>query len=184
MKIQLLITALLLLVWGCKPSPVTTELMGYSLHFPINLAELQKQYPNGHTVYSNRFVDSTQAIKVEWWFNVWGDTGNSDPKNEPHGVVMFLKNKEASFDSVKTALEKRYKQTLEPLVFTKSNGNFSKVKPIYVCHISEDALLVLTKADSYSPERNSLEIAIGYNLTKKQLEAFALLSGPIYDDKL
>ena len=98
---------------------------------------------------------------------------------------MFLSNKESKFDSVKTALEQYYKQPLKPLQFTESNGDFSGLKPIWVAHINEDCFLVLTKSDTYRPSSpNSLRIAIGYGLTKKEQEVFALFGGEISSDEL
>ncbi|RIV20567.1 hypothetical protein DYU11_21215 [Fibrisoma montanum] len=185
--------SLLLLLCGCghghTPKPFQTQLAGYSIRFPITVAELQKEYPDGRTVGVgyDRFVDSTQSIKTEWWFDTSGFDSKSNryPDSPSHGVVMFLSNKESKFDSVKTALEQYYKQPLKPLQFTESRGDFSGLKPIWVAHINEDCFLVLTKSDTYrSSSPNSLRIAIGYGLTKKEQEAFALLGGDTYDDKL
>ncbi|WP_420147976.1 hypothetical protein [Spirosoma sp.] len=184
MRILLLSSLLCLLLGSCEPEPFQINLAGYSIQFPTTLGELQSLHPRGHKKYRSIFVDSSQAVKIEWWFDIWSNTGNQDPKNKPHGIVMFLKNKDPQFDSVKTALEQRFKQRLKPLVFTKLNGDFSRVKPIYVCHINKDVFLVLTKSDSFRSEPNSLRIAIGYNLTRKEEETFALLGGKIYSDKL
>lgn len=173
------------LLCGCEPSPFTTELAGYKLEFPVTLERLQREHPKGRIISFDRFTDSTQSVRVEWWFNVWGNTGNSDPKNMPHGVVLFLKNGDNKFDSVKVALENRYKQTLSPIVFKRSSGDFSKVKPIYVCHINSDTFLTLAKSNSFHMnDANSLILSIGYNLSRKGEEAFALFGGPIYNDKL
>ncbi|GAB3783585.1 hypothetical protein GCM10028818_41880 [Spirosoma horti] len=176
--------ALVGLLYSCKPKPFQTNLSGYTIHFPTTLNQLQKQYPTGQLLSDDRFVDSSQTVRTEWWFNTWGNNGNQELRNESHGVVMFLRGKETKFDSVKNSLQQRYRQILKPLVFTKSHGDFSSLKPIYVCHTSEGAFLVLTRPDSYRSEPNSLRISIGYNLTRKQEEAFALLGGPIYNDKL
>lgn len=176
--------ALVGLLYGCKPKPFQANLAGYIIKFPTTLSQLQKQYPTGQLFSDDRFVDSSQTVRIEWWFNAWGNTGNQELRNEPHGVVIFLRGKEAKFDSVKNILQQHYGQILEPLVFTKSYGDFSGLKPIYVCHTSEGAFIVLTKSDSYRSEPNSLRISIGYNLNTKQEEAFALLGGPIYNDKL
>ncbi|GAB2559578.1 hypothetical protein GCM10027190_06760 [Spirosoma areae] len=153
------------------------------------MAELQKQYPKGYPIEHYKFIDSSQSIMAEWWFDTWeNNMGNHDPKSQPHGVVIFLKDKGNQLDSVKTALEQQYKQSLEPLEIHKLKGDFTKINPpIYVCHINEGTILVLTKGATYRDDpwsqKNSLRISIGYNLSQKNEEFFALLGGDINKDK-
>ena len=101
-----------LLLWNCKPEPIHTELAGYSIRFPITAYAPSKEYPDSYTSGYSKFVDSTQTVKAEWPFNAWGNRRNHDPANTPFGVVIFLKNKSSQFDSVKTALEQRYRKEL------------------------------------------------------------------------
>lgn len=188
-KICLLLSGVTnVLLFGCQPEPIHTELAGYTIEFPVTIAELQRQYLHGYKFMDHKFIDSTQSIRAEWQFNVWGSSGNHDPKNEPYGVVIYLKNKGNQLDSVKTALETQYKQSLKPLIIDKLEGNFTKINPpIYVCHIGKETILVLTKAINYRgdpwSEYNSLRISLGYNLTKKEEELFALTSGGIHKDE-
>lgn len=186
-RILLLSGALYPLLWSCKPNPIHTELAGYTIQFPITVAELQKEYLNGYTLGYSKFIDSTQSTRAEWQFNAWGSGGNHDPKNESYGIIIYLKNKDNQLDSVKTALEQQYKQSLQPLTFEKLQGDFTKIDPpLYACHINEETILILTKAVSYRGDSwsqyNSLRISIGYNLSKKEEELFALTSGGIHED--
>ena len=167
--------------------PILVKVAGYTIQFPNTLAELEKEYPNGHRVDYNKFIDSNQTNRVEWQFNVWGSNRNHDPRNNPYGIVIYLKNKGDRLDSVKTALEQQYNQVLQPFIFQKLQGDFTKIDPpIYTCHIERGTILVLTKAVSYRRDSwsqyNSLRVSIGYNLTKKEEELFALTSGSIHED--
>ncbi|GAB2602032.1 hypothetical protein [Spirosoma areae] len=189
MKIRalLLSVALLMGLWGCGPDPIRTELVGYRIQFPITMMELQKAYPNGSLFGHHNFIDSTASIRTEWQFDSWGGAGRQDRRNQPYGVVIFLKNKGNQLDSLKMALEGQYKQSLKPLAIQKLEGDFTRIDPpIYVCHINRETILALTKAVSYRGDRwseyNSLRISIGYNLSKKEEELFALTSGDIHED--
>ena len=188
MRILVLSATMYVLLGGCKPDSVHTEVAGYGIRFPITMAELQKQYPNGYKSFSHKFIDSTQSVRTEWWFDTRGNSGNRDSRSQPYGVSIFLKNKGNRLDSVKTTLEQQYKQSLKPLTLHELEEGLTPVSPpVYVCHINKETILVLRKAakyrgDSWS-EYNSLRISIGYNLNKKEEEFFTLFSGgTIHED--
>lgn len=164
--------------------PVHTQLAGYTIQLPITVAQLSQEYKQGFTSHLDKFIDSTQTTRAEWWFDDWGGKGNQKPTNQAYGVNIFLKNKADQLDSVKTALEHYYSQPLKPLVITKLNTKGS-YPGVYTCLIDGHNLLVLKKATQYEPwsQYNCIRISVGYNLNTRQQELFAILDGRIEEDK-
>lgn len=152
------------------------------------MVDLQTYHPNGYRSWSNRFIDSNQTIRIEWWSEDWGGSGNRDPKNQPYGVGIFLKNKGNQFDSVKTALEKQYGRNLLLLNVTRL-GKYEPYQPIpavYTCRLNKNTILALSKASRHRgdpwSQYNSVRISIGYNLDATEEERFAVRDGRIHKD--
>ncbi|WP_461094335.1 hypothetical protein [Spirosoma gilvum] len=163
-----------------------TELAGYKLKFPNTIAELAKEYPNGQLSGYHKFIDSSQSAKAEWQFDSWSGSYDEDRRIHPYGVIISLKNKADQLDSLKTNLERQYNQPFT-LFTLKSAGkeNYNLDPPIYSCQIAKGTILLLSKAvsdrgDSWS-QYNSLRISVGYNLTEREEEMFALKSGEIHE---
>ncbi len=187
-RVALLSGGVYVLLWSCKPNPIHTELAGYTVQFPITVAELQRFYPNGYKSFSTKFVDTSHSIRAEWWFNTHGTNGNRDLGNQPYSIGIFLKNEGSQFDSIKTALEKHYGKTLLLLNVTRL-GKYEPYQPsppVYACHLNKSTILALSKAssdrgDSWS-QYNSVRTSIGYNLNATEEERFAVKDGRIHED--
>ncbi|GAB4031397.1 hypothetical protein [Spirosoma jeollabukense] len=162
----------------------STTIEGYSIAFP----KLAKQLPQYSTKDAIVYVDSTPRSRIEWLFNPYEfgkDTLYKIPdRRQAYGVNIYLKNKGNQLDSVKAALEVKYKHPLIPMDITATEDEPHFGPSGYYCELNSNAVLFLRRAscsqgDSWC-QYNSLRIAIGYNLSKAERERFASSYGIIW----
>ena len=99
---------------GCRhePQPFQATLAEYSIEFPITSSELRNRYSNAEETLLVFLKDTTQDVRVVWRF----ENSIRDPRSQPYGVLITLKNKGYKVDSIRRALETQYAQSFEPLI--------------------------------------------------------------------
>ena len=171
-----------------KLTPFKTIIAGHTIQFP----KVAKQLTNSGYTTNDKiiYVDSTDNLKIEWLFNLYEsgeDTIYKLPdRRQAYGVNIYLKNKADRLDSVKAALERKYKQQLLPMTITETSDERHYIPAGYSCQIGPDAVLFLRKTSSPQGDSwhqfNSLRIAIGYGLSKAEQERFATSRGQIWKE--
>ncbi len=172
---------------GCRhqPKPYQITLAGYAIQFPVTSEELHRRYPQAVESLANRLTDTAKSVQIVWRFNSFV----REPKNQPYGVLITLKNKGHAIDSIKTRLEQLCQQPFTPLTTSRYMSRFEYYEPdpsLGVIRVNEDVQVSINRRKIWPAGgyqfTNDVVISICYNVDDIQKERFVLRQGEIYPD--
>ncbi|GAB3643433.1 hypothetical protein [Spirosoma arcticum] len=165
-----------------EPQPFQASLAGYSIQFPTTSKELRNRYPNAVETLLIFLKDTTQNVQVVWRF----ENSIRDPRSQPYGVSVTLKNKGHKMDSIRTALETQYAQSFEPLTRPQHLGEYEyheQDSSLGVMQINDDVQLSINRRKVWPQGgykfTNDVVVSICYNLDVTERERFAMKQGDI-----
>lgn len=149
------------------------------------------------TMRASTLYDTTTRSSITWRFDDGGgNVGLRDPKNQPYGVLIKVKDGWQKIDSIRAGFEQLYHKSFVSLIPTNLSRyewvSTGKQDKIVVMYINEDVQLSIRRAytwppinphgNTYSQLTNDVIISICYNLDGTQRERFALREGEIHPD--
>ncbi|QMW03444.1 hypothetical protein [Spirosoma foliorum] len=180
-----LIFSLFMLVLSCqtKHLPFETNVASCTIQFPITSHELRNRYPNAVESLSAELTDTTRDVQVVWRFNDL----IQDPRSQPYGVLITLRNKGPKMDSIRTAFEKQYHKSFQPLTRPQHLGKYEYYESdstLVVMEINDEVQLSINQRKVFPHNTgnqfmNDVVISICYNLDTTKKERFAMKQGEI-----
>lgn len=175
---------IILLIIGCvhKPQPFQIALAGYNIRFPVTSKELRSKHPNAVESLLEFLTDKTKDVETVWRF----ENSIRDPRSQPYGVLITMRNKSHKMDSMRTALENKYHQSFQPLLHPQHLGKNEYYEPdstLIVMQINDDVQLSISQRKIWPHGRyqftNDVVISICYNLDTTEKERFAMKQGDV-----
>ncbi len=181
--ISILFISVLITACRHQPEPYQITLAGYTIQFPVTSEELHRHYPKAAESLANRLTDTTESVKIVWRFNDFVH----DPKSQPYGVLITLKNKSYATDSIRNRLEELCQQpfkTLKTPRYMDKSEYYEVDSSLGVMQVNRDVQLSVNRKKVWPAGgyqfTNDVIISIGYNLDDAQKERFALKQGDIH----
>ncbi len=160
------------------------KLADYHIKFPITSGELKATYPEAKESHLIFLTDSNQSVRVTWLF----EQSLLDSKRDSYGLLMTLKEKGQSIDSVRSEIEGIIHQQFKPLTIPKHLGKNEYFEPdssLKVIHLKGVQIAVQRRKiwpTSGYKYTNDVIVSVCYNRTAEEEERFVFKQGRIQED--
>ncbi|WP_247232214.1 hypothetical protein [Telluribacter sp. SYSU D00476] len=175
---------ILTLIGGCvhQPQPFQIALAGYDIQFPITVSDLRASHTDLKESLSAFLTKTSPESEVTWRFKF----SVNDPRSQPYGVLITLKNKADKIDSIRTFIENKYHLSFEPLKEPKHLGKYEYYEPdstLRIMQVNKDVQLAISRKKVWPDGKyqftDDVVIYISYNLSEIEKERFVLKQGEI-----